>query len=38
MEALEQRDAVLMIDTLDYGLRELIDIFVDVEDGEAENE
>lgn len=38
MEALEQRDMVLMIDTLDYGLRELIHIFVDTEDGEAENE
>lgn len=38
MEAVEQRDMVLMIDTLDYGLRELINIFVDTENGDAGNE
>lgn len=27
VEALEQEDTVLMLDTLDYGLRELIDLY-----------
>lgn len=33
-EAAAQRDSVYMVDTLDYGLRELINIFTDAEDGE----
>ena len=40
MEAVRQRDLVLMIDTLDFGLRELLDIFITEEnDGvDAKNE
>lgn len=38
MEAVEQQDIVLMIDTLDYGLRELINIFIDEDVGEDGNE
>lgn len=39
MEAIRQDDMVLMIDTLDYGLRELLNIYVedDAEEG-LENE
>ena len=37
VQALEQRDMVLMIDTLDYGLRELLYIFID-KDNEDEND
>ncbi|WP_168356466.1 hypothetical protein [Petralouisia muris] len=33
IEAAEQEDTVLMLDTLDYGLRELVDIYR--EDDEA---
>lgn len=29
MEAVEQQDEVLMLDTLDYGLRELVNIYID---------
>lgn len=34
-QAAVQRDAVLMVDTLDYGLRELLNIFADPKDGES---
>lgn len=34
IEALEQQDMVYMLDTLDYGLRELLDIFADTEEEE----
>ena len=34
-EAVVQRDAVLMVDTLDYGIRGLADIFTEVDDGEG---
>lgn len=34
-EAAVQRDAVLMVDTLDYGFRELLDIFVNEEEREG---
>lgn len=37
-EALEQQDMVYMLDTLDYGLRELINIYIDEDAGETENE
>lgn len=37
VEAVEQEDTVLMLDTLDYGLRELLEIYLDKKDG-AENE
>lgn len=37
VEAVEQEDMVLMLDTLDYGLRELLGIYLDNKDG-AENE
>ena len=37
MEAVKQDDMVLMIDTLDYGLRELLKIYID-EDAEEELE
>lgn len=36
MEAIKQHDSVLMVDTLDYGLRELLNIFKE-EDGEQES-
>lgn len=31
MEAIKQQDMVYMLDTLDYGLRELLNIFIDTE-------
>lgn len=31
MEAIQQQDMVFMLDTLDYGLRELLNIFIDEE-------
>lgn len=31
VEALEQEDAVLMLDTLDYGLRELVDLYREID-------
>lgn len=31
LEALEKRDVVYMLDTLDYGLRELLNIYIDKE-------
>lgn len=37
-QALEQRDMVLMIDTLDYGVRELFMIFIDEDTVEEKNE
>lgn len=33
LEAVEQEDTVLMLDTLDYGLRGLLDIYLDKKDG-----
>ncbi|MBR5565682.1 MAG: hypothetical protein IKW08_05885 [Roseburia sp.] len=33
LEALQQRDMVLMLDTLDYGLRELINIYIEDAEG-----
>ena len=38
MDAMEQNDMVLMLDTLDYGLRELLNVFIDSDDGEDTNE
>ena len=38
MEAVRQQDVVLMIDTLDYGLRELLNIFIDADAGEKQDE
>lgn len=38
VQALEQRDMVLMIDTLDYGLRELLYIFIDKDGGDENDE
>lgn len=38
MEALKQQDIVYMLDTLDYGLRELLNIFTDEDAGESANE
>ena len=38
VEAISQKDAVLMIDTLDYGLRELLNIYLaPVEDKDGRN-
>lgn len=39
IEALEQRDMVYMLDTLDYGLRELVMIYIDEDamDGKGED-
>ena len=37
VEALEREDLVFMLDTLDYGLRELLYIFID-KDNEDEND
>lgn len=34
IEAVKYRDSVLMIDTLDYGLRELLNIVAEEEDGD----
>ncbi len=34
MEAIQYRDSVLMLDTLDYGLRELLNIFAEEKNGE----
>ncbi|MCM1307105.1 MAG: hypothetical protein NC223_00735 [Butyrivibrio sp.] len=36
IEAVKQRDEVLMLDTLDYGLRDILMIYIDEEEG-AEN-
>lgn len=36
LEALRQKDLIYMLDTLDYGLRELLNIYIDV-DAEEEN-
>lgn len=33
LEAIEQRDLVFMLDTLYYGLRELVNIYIEAEDG-----
>lgn len=40
LEALKQQDMVYMLDTLDYGLRELVDIFIEENEDaeEAEDE
>lgn len=38
IEAAKQRDIVLMLDTLDYGLRELLNIYIDVDDEEESHE
>lgn len=38
MEAIKQQDMVYMLDTLDYGLRELLNIFIDTEVGGQDNE
>ncbi len=38
LEAVQRRDSVLMLDTLDYGLRELLDIYCREEKGEGGNE
>ncbi len=40
LEAVEQQDMVYMLDTLDYGLRELLNIFIDIDTnaGEMKNE
>lgn len=38
MEAVRQDDEVLMVDTLDYGLRELLNIFIDTDTGEKQDE
>lgn len=35
IEALKQQDTVYMLDTLDYGLRELLNIYIDTDTGEA---
>lgn len=32
LEAVEQKDAIYMLDTLDYGLRELVNIYMEEED------
>lgn len=37
IEALEQEDLVFMLDTLDYGLRELLDIYIE-DDAEERGE
>ena len=34
MEAVKQQDMIYMLDTLDYGLRELLNIYMDMDDGE----
>ena len=34
MEALEQKDLVYMLDTLDYGLRELLNLYIKKDTGE----
>ena len=38
MEAIDHRDMVLIIDTLDVGLREVLNLFVEEENGENGNE
>ena len=38
MQALEQRDMVLMLDVLDYGLRDLLYIFIDDDSGDENDE
>ena len=38
MEALKQQDTVYMLDTLDYGLRELLNIYIDTDTGETGHE
>ena len=37
-EAIAQRDMVRMADTLEFGLRELLDIYIDQDDGEGQDE
>lgn len=37
MEAIWQQDMVYMLDTLDYGLRELLDIYIGKEPEETRN-
>ncbi len=37
MEAIRQQDMVYMLDTLDYGLRELLDIYIGKEPEETRN-
>lgn len=37
IDALEQQDLVFMLDTLDYGVRELLNIYIDQEAGEQEH-
>lgn len=37
-ESVRQYDTVLMVDTLDYGLRELLNIFIDADAGEKRDE
>ena len=36
--AIEQEDVVWIIDTLDYGLRELIELYIDDDAEESEDE
>lgn len=38
VEALEQQDMVLMLDVLDYGLRELLHIYIEENEEDKENE
>lgn len=38
MEALEQKDLVYMLDTLDYGLRELLNFYINKDAGEQNHE
>ena len=38
MEALKQKDLVYMLDTLDYGLRELLNIYINKDAGERNHE
>lgn len=38
VEAIEQADVVWLIDTLDYGLRELIELYIDEDAEESEDE
>ncbi|EOS26267.1 hypothetical protein C806_01002 [Lachnospiraceae bacterium 3-1] len=35
IEAMRQQDTVYMLDTLDYGLRELLNIYIDTDTGET---
>lgn len=38
MEALKQQDFIYMLDTLDYGLRELLNLYIDADTKTGENE